>query len=550
MDMFCRQCEQTTRGTACLQVGICGKEAETAALQDLLVHVTMGTAVWAGLGRPLGLNIRGACATMTEAIFATLTNVNFDTARIAAMVLESANVRDRVRSEYLEACASAGVDPARPEGPALLAPKVHMTGMLAQGAALSGHERKRVLGDDIAGLYDLLLLGLKGVASYAWHVQTFGMHDDGVCGFLCDGLARLAGGIFAVPELLERALECGGINMRVMEMLDAAHTGAFGDPVPVKVRTSPIRGKAILVSGHDLKTLHDLLALTAGAGINVYTHGEMLPAHGYPGLRKYRHLAGNYGGAWQDQQREFNEFPGPILMTTNCIQKPSEAYRRRIFTTGPAGWPGVRHLKRGGFDPLLETAAASPGFTFNAPDRNITVGFGRNTLVSSVRAMAGMIRSGRIRRVFVVGGCDGAMEGRSYFTELAKIIPEDCVVLTMACGKYRFNKIDFGSIGGIPRLMDAGQCNDAFAAVKFTLAMAEELGTDANSLPISFILSWFEQKAVAVLLTLLHLGIKDIRLGPSLPAFLTPAVLKTLSERFGLKPTIAPAEDLKTALGG
>jgi len=335
-----------------------------------------------------------------------------------------------------------------------------------------------------------------------------------------------------------------------MELLDAANTGAYGTPTPTRVRVTPVAGKAILVSGHDLKDLDALLQQTAGTGINVYTHGEMLPAHGYPGLKKYSHLAGNYGGAWQDQRQEFDAFPGAILMTTNCIQKPKESYRGRLFTSGLVAWPGVRHIADRNFAPVIEAALAAPGFPADEPEKTILVGFGHGAILAAADSVVAAVKSGALRRIFLIGGCDGAKSGRNYYTDFAKTVPLDCVILTLACGKYRFNKLEFGTLGGLPRLLDCGQCNDAYSAIKVAGALAQVFGCGINDLPLSLVLSWYEQKAVCILLTLLHLGVRNIRLGPSLPAFVTPSVLKVLVEKFNIQPITTVEADLEAALAG
>jgi len=335
----------------------------------------------------------------------------------------------------------------------------------------------------------------------------------------------------------------------VMALLDAANTGAYGQPVPTPVRVTPVAGKAILVSGHDLKDLEELLKQTQGKGINVYTHGEMLPAHGYPQLKKHPHLVGNYGGAWQDQAREFDAFPGAILMTTNCIQRPRETYKARIFTTGLVGWPGVTHVDKSDFGPVIDAALAQPGFAADEPEKTILVGFGHDAVLGVADKVIEAVKAGAIRRFFLIGGCDGAKSGRNYYTEFAQALPKDCVILTLACGKYRFNKLDFGDIGGIPRLLDVGQCNDAYSAIQIALALSNAFKTPVNDLPLSLVLSWYEQKAVCILLTLLHLGIRNIRIGPSLPAFLTPAVVNVLVEKFALTPITTAQEDIKAILG-
>jgi hydroxylamine reductase len=344
------------------------------------------------------------------------------------------------------------------------------------------------------------------------------------------------------------ALRVGEKNLKVMEMLDRGHTESFGHPRPTAVPVTARKGKAILVSGHDLKDLEALLEQTGGTGINVYTHGEMLPAHGYPGLKKYAHLAGNYGGAWQNQVTEFDAFPGPILMTTNCIQRPLESYRDRLFTCGLVAWPGVTHIEERDFSPVIEAALAAEGFSGEEPEQTIMVGFARNAVLDVADKVVEAVKTGAIRHFFLIGGCDGARPGRNYYTELAQAVPDDCVILTLACGKYRFNKLDFGDIGGIPRLLDVGQCNDAYSAVQIALALSEAFDTDVNSLPLTLVLSWYEQKAVAILLTLLHLGIRNIRIGPSLPAFLSAGVVGKLVEGFGLTPVSTPEADLRSIL--
>jgi len=352
----------------------------------------------------------------------------------------------------------------------------------------------------------------------------------------------------AMDGLFGLNMKCGEINLAVMEQLDAANTGTYGNPVPTSVRVTPVKGKAILVSGHDLKDLEVFLEQTKGLGINIYTHGEMLPAHGYPALKKYSHLVGNYGGAWQNQAKEFNAFPGAILMTTNCIQAPREGYKARIFTTGLVAWPGVKNVPNGRFKPVIDAALAAPGFAEDTPEKSILVGFGHNTILGVADKVIGAVKAGKLRHFFLIGGCDGAKSGRNYYTEFAEAVPKDCVILTLACGKYRFNKLEFGDIGGIPRLMDCGQCNDAYSAIKVAVALSQAFGCGVNDLPLSLILSWYEQKACAILLTLLYLGIKNIRLGPSLPAFVTPTVLNVLVEKFNIKPITTVEADLKAAL--
>ncbi|NMC70349.1 MAG: hydroxylamine reductase, partial [Myxococcales bacterium] len=548
--MFCWQCEQTAKGTGCVSSGVCGKDARASALQDLLVEITKGVGMYAHRARQVGgpeARDPEVDVGVIEALFTTVTNVNFDADRLAGVIRRTAELRDRARALYETACAKAGRAPEPPGGPAALVPAGDLDGLVRQGEAAAIPGRIETAGQDVVGLQELALYGLKGAAAYVDHAQILGREDPALYGFFheaLDALTRPA----AVADLLALALRVGEANLKAMELLDAANTGAYGHPTPAKVRITPRRGKAILVSGHDLRDLAVLLEQTAGTGINVYTHGEMLPAHGYPELRKHAHLAGNYGGAWQDQRREFEEFPGAILMTTNCIQRPKESYRGRIFTSGLVAWPGVAHVAHRDFAPVLRAAQAAPGFAEDGPERTITVGFGHQAVLGVAGTVVEAVRAGKIRHFFLVGGCDGAETGRNYYTRFAEAVPRDCVILTLACGKYRFNKLDFGEIAGLPRLLDVGQCNDAYSAIRIAGALAEAFGTDVNGLPLSLVLSWYEQKAVAILLTLLHLGIRNIRLGPKLPAFVTPAALAVLAEKFHVMPITTPEQDLAAIL--
>jgi len=547
--MFCYQCEQTAKGVACTMQGVCGKGPEAAALQDVLVHVTKGISMYAHRARRLGARDRAVDVFVVEALFTTVTNVNFDPARLRNLVVQAATVRDRARRLYEDGCNKAGKEPETLSGPATWAPAGTLPRLLAQGAEIGVEQRRARLGEDVAGLQEIILYGLKGTAAYADHAQILGQEDDAVYAFFHEALDFLAGEPTDASALTTMVLKVGEVNLRVMELLDAANTGAYGHPVPTTVRIEPLKGKAILVSGHDLKDLDELLKQTEGKGINVYTHGEMLPAHGYPGLKKYKHLAGNYGGAWQDQRKEFDAFPGAILMTTNCIQRPKDGYQPRLFTSGLVAWPDVRHISDRNFAPVIEVALAADGFAEDGPGRTITVGFGHEAVMGVAGAVVEAVKSGAIRRFFLIGGCDGAKPGRNYYTEFAEAVPDDCVILTLACGKYRFNKLEFGAVGGIPRLLDVGQCNDAYSAVQIALALGKAFGCGVNELPLSFVLSWYEQKAVCILLTLLHLGIKNIRLGPTLPAFVTPAVLNVLVEKFNIMPITTPQQDLAAILG-
>jgi hydroxylamine reductase len=547
--MFCFQCEQTAKGTGCTVAGVCGKDGQIAGLQDLLVYATKGIAMYAHRAHELGAKDQAIDKFVIEALFTTVTNVNFDPARLQLMLGKASEIRDKARMLYESTCKSKGGKPEALAGPATFALAKDLNGLAKQALEIGIESRKRKLGDDLAGLQELLTSGLKGTAAYADHAMILGKEDDKVYAFFHQALNLLTNEQPTVDELLATILKCGEVNLTVMGLLDAANTSAYGNPVPTKVRIEPVKGKAILVSGHDFKDLEELLKQTEGKGINVYTHGEMLPAHGYPGLKKYKHLAGNYGGAWQDQQKEFDAFPGAILMTTNCIQKPKDTYKGRIFTCGLVAWPGVKHIGDRNFAAVMRAALDADGFKTDGPDKTILVGFGHNAVLGVADKVIEAVKAGKIRHFFLIGGCDGAKSGRNYYTEFAEAVPKDCVILTLACGKYRFNKLDFGDIGGIPRLLDCGQCNDAYSAIQIAVALANAFKTDVNKLPLSLILSWYEQKAVCILLTLLHLGIRNIRLGPSLPACVTPPVLKVLVDKFNIMPITAPAQDLKAILG-
>jgi len=546
--MFCYQCEQTAKGSGCTAFGVCGKDPETAALQDLLVEAVKGLAMVARRARRVGVRDRQADVLSVKALFATLTNVNFDPQAIAGWVRRVVAARDRVKAAYEKACAKAGKKPERLGGPAALVPAADLDDLIRQGEGVSVQNRINRAGEDVAGLEELVVYGLKGAAAYLDHAQILGKEDEKAYATVHEVLDEVAKGGHAAGDLLGLALKVGELNLRAMELLDAANTGAYGHPEPTEVRTTPVKGKCIAVSGHDLKDLEAVLKATEGKGINVYTHGEMLMTNSYPGLKKYKHLVGNYGGAWQDQRKDFEEFPGAILMTTNCLQKPRDSYAARLFTSGTVGWPGVKHISDGNFRPLVEAALAAPGFAEDAPKKTILTGFARNAVLGVADKVIEAVKAGKIRHFFLIGGCDGAKPGRNYYTDLAKAVPQDCVILTLACGKYRFNKLEFGSIGGIPRLLDVGQCNDAYSAIQIALALAKAFNCGVNDLPLSLVLSWFEQKAVAILLTLLHLGVKNIRLGPSLPAFITPPVLNILVEKFNLAPISTPEADLAAIL--
>jgi hydroxylamine reductase len=546
--MFCFQCEQTSKGTGCTEFAGCGKDPETAILQDLLLHATKAVAQYAHRARAWGAVDSLVDQFVLRGLFLTVTNVNFDPEAIERAIRDAALIRDMARALYESAARKAGQSPTQLQGPATWIPAGNRAALARMGEMVSIFSRRAEAGPDVTSLQELLTYGIKGIAAYAEHARVLGAVVEPVYTFLEEALCALAEGEAGSEKLLELCLRCGEVNLKVMEILDAAHTRTFGHPVPTPVRVEPLKGKAILISGHDLKDLEYLLRQTEGRGINVYTHGEMLPAHGYPELKKYKHLVGNYGGAWQDQKTEFARFPGAILMTTNCIQEPMESYSERIFTCGHVGWPGIPHIADHDFTPVIEAALEAPGFEENGADKTILVGFGHNAVLGVADKVVEAVKSGAIRHFFLVGGCDGARSGRDYYTEFAESVPQDCVILTLACGKYRFNKLDFGTIGGIPRLLDMGQCNDAYSAIQVAVALYKAFGCGVNDLPLSLVLSWYEQKAVSILLTLLYLGIRDIRLGPTLPAFVSPGVLKVLVEKFNLMPIRSPEEDLKAIL--
>jgi hydroxylamine reductase len=543
--MFCYQCEQTAKGEGCTKVGVCGKQPDAAAMQDLMVFALVGLAQPAVEARSLGIAVDREIGVFTcEALFSTLTNVNFDPARFVPLLKKAVEYREQLTARV----KAGGGKAAYPGEASAFQPAGTMEALVGQGQK-AGVRSYPGANADIASLKHTLLFGMKGIAAYADHAQILGQEDESVYAFLHRGLAALADKTIDLSACLGLVLECGRTNLRAMELLDAGNTGRYGHPVPTKVPLGVKKGKAILISGHDLRDLEELLKQTEGKGISIYTHGEMLPAHGYPLLKKYSHLYGHYGTAWQNQFREFSEFPGAILMTTNCIQRPQTAYKDRIFTSGVVGWPDVTHIGQRDFAPVVAKALQLPGFSEDRDGKSVLTGFGRNAVLGVAGKVVELVRSGKIRHFFLVGGCDGAKPGRDYYTRFVEQVPKDCVVLTLACGKFRFFDKDLGAIDGIPRLLDVGQCNDAFSAVQIALALAGAFKTGVNELPLSLVLSWYEQKAVAILLSLLALGIKDIRLGPSLPAFVTPAVLDVLVKNYGIKPISTPEADLKAILG-
>ena len=542
--MFCNQCEQVAKGGACRTIGVCGKQPDTAALQDLLIYALKGLSCYVAAGRKAGIVDRDVNVFTVRALFSTLTNVSFDAETISNLIYRCVELREQLK----EKVKAAGVDIKETE-PALFKPAKTISELVKQGEEITGIRAKSSVNPDIQSLQEILLYGLKGIAAYADHAQILGQEDDKVYSFIHESLDALARNESSLGDWLNSVLKAGEINLKVMELLDTANTGKYGHPVPTKVPLGVKKGKAILVSGHDLKDLEDILKQSEGRGIYVYTHGEMLSCHGYPELKKYKRFYGHYGTAWQNQQKAFAEFPGAIVMTTNCIQKPVESYSDRIFTSGVVSWTGIQHISNGDFTSVVEKALALPGFPEDMEGKTVMTGFARNAVLSVADKIIEAVKSKDIRHFFLVAGCDGAKPGRNYYTEFVEKVPKDCVVMTLACGKFRFFDKDLGDIGGIPRLLDIGQCNDAYSAIQIAVALSKAFNVNVNALPLSIVLSWYEQKAVAILLTLLYLGIKDIRLGPSLPAFVTPNVLDVLVEKFNIKPITTPSEDLAEILG-
>jgi len=541
--MFCNQCEQAAKGEGCTKIGVCGKEPDLADLQDLLVYVLQGVSQVAVEGRKIGVTDSEVNLFVCEGIFSTLTNVNFDNDRFIGLINTAVELREALKDKVKDAGGNVDFSGT----PAEFTPADTREGLVQQGKAveLNKHPDEN---PDILSLKQVLLYGLKGVAAYADHAKILGREDEWVYSFVQEALAAMLQKDLTADDLVGLVLKCGEVNLRAMELLDDGNTSTYGHPVPTEVPLGAKKGKAILVSGHDLKDLETILKQTVGKGINVYTHGEMLPCHGYPELKKYDHFYGHYGTAWQNQAKEFAAFPGAIVMTTNCIQKPRASYADNIFTTGLVGWPGLTHIGDKDFTPVIEKALELEGFTEDSDKGSVMVGFARNTVMSVADKIIDSVKNKDLRHFFLVAGCDGAKPGRNYYTEFVEKVPSDCAVLTLACGKFRFFDKNLGDINGIPRLLDIGQCNDAYSAIQIAVALSKAFDCGVNDLPLSMVLSWYEQKAVAILLTLFHLGIQDIRLGPSLPAFITPNVLDVLVKNFAIKPISTPAEDLATIL--
>lgn len=537
--MFCYQCEQTFQGKGCTVAGVCGKSPEVAALQDLLVYMLRGLSQVAVDARKVNIDDESIGIFTCEALFATLTNVNFDPDDIIRYIRKAEEARDDLKSKV----TAAGGTITHNNAVSLLLEK-DKDGLVAQGKRV-GIKSDSTIDPDLHSLQWLLTYGLKGVAAYTYHAYRLGKKDAKIFHFIHEGLAAPLNKSLNVNDFVGLALKCGEINIRAMEILDEGNTETFGHPEPTRLPLGVKQGKAILVSGHDLADLEEILKLTEDKGINVYSHGEMLPAHGYPKLNRYKNFYGHYGTAWQNQNREFAQFPGAILMTTNCLQRPAQSYAANIFTTGPVAYPAIPHVEAKDFSQVVNKALELPGFPSNMEGKYVMVGFGRNAVLNVAGKVIESVKNGHIKRFILVGGCDGAKPGRSYYSEFVDKAPHDTIILTLACGKFKFFDKELGTIDDIPRLLDIGQCNDAYSAVKIALALADAFKVSVNDLPLSLVLSWYEQKAVAILLSLLYLGIRNIRIGPSLPAFITPNILKVLVEKFNIMPTTNVDADLK-----
>ncbi|UOW66666.1 hydroxylamine reductase [Paraclostridium bifermentans] len=543
--MFCYQCEQTAGGKGCTKVGVCSKTPEIAALQDLLIYQIKGISCYAKELIDKGEKVDKEIVSFVEnSLFTTLTNVNFDGDVHEKMLRQSQEIKQSLRSKVSNCsncCEQAEYNLSDTRD------------QMLKDAKRAGIMYDQNLDPDIRSLRQTIIYGLKGISAYGHQARELGYFNDQVDEFYFRALAATTDDKLSVNDLITWTLRTGDMSVAVMQKLDEANTTVYKNPAPHKVNVHIKKGPFIVVSGHDLKDLEMILKQTEGKGINIYTHGEMIPCHGYPELNKYPHLAGNFGGAWQDQQKEFDNIPGCILMTTNCLMKPRDSYKDRIFTTSVVGWDGVKYIGKNAdgekdFSEIINKALELGGFKEDQEPHEILVGFGHNATLSNAPAIIDAVKSGKLRHFFLIGGCDGARPGRNYYTEFAQKVPKDCIILTLACGKYRFNKLDFGEVAGLPRLLDVGQCNDAYSAVRIALALADAFDTDVNSLPLSIILSWYEQKAVADLLALLSLGIKGIYLGPSIPAFLSPNVLQYLVDTFNLQTISTPDKDLASCL--
>ena len=535
---------ETAGGKGCTKLGVCGKTPEVAGLQDLLIYQLKGISCCQKVLMDRGEKPAEDIVRFVESVlFTTLTNVNFDAAVHVELLLQSQQIKEQLRQAVGEAPEVAQVSYNLPETQA----------KMLRDAPMAGIMYDRDLDPDIRSLRQTILYGLKGISAYGHQARELGFHSEQVDAFYFLSLEAITDDTLSVEELIRWTMRTGEIALEVMKVLDDANTQTYENPSPQMVNTRLKKGPFIIVSGHDLKDLEQLLRQSEGSGVNIYTHGEMLPCHGYPGLKKYKHLAGNFGGAWQEQQKQFDNLPGCILMTTNCLMRPRESYKDRIYTTNVVGWDGVKFIPRKengekDFSEIIAHAKALGGYPEDAPPHEILVGFGHHATLEHAEEIVAAVKAGKIRHFFLIGGCDGARPGRNYFTEFAKLVPQDCVILTLACGKYRFNKLDFGTVAGLPRLLDVGQCNDAYSAIKIATALSDAFDTNVNCLPLSMIISWYEQKAVAVLLALLSLGIQNIYLGPELPAFFSPNVLQYLADTFQIHQISEPQDDIKTCL--
>ncbi|WP_368490407.1 hydroxylamine reductase [Clostridium sp. BJN0013] len=542
--MFCYQCEQTFGGKGCTKSGVCGKTPEIANLQDLLIYQLKGISCYAKTLIDRGETIDKNIVTFLEnSLFTTLTNVNFDSNSHVKLLKESQKIKESLRNKS-------------PEGKYPDAATYNLSDTkedMLKDSVKAGIMYDENLDADIRSLRSTILYGLKGISAYGHQARFIGYNSEQIDQFYFLALEATTNDNLTLQDMIRMTMRTGDMSIEVMKTLDKANTSRYKDPSVHKVNVNIKKGPFIIVSGHDLRDLEMLLQQTEGTGINIYTHGEMLPAHGYPELKKYKHLVGNYGSAWQNQQKEFDGIPGCILMTTNCLMRPRETYKDRIFATSVVGWDGVQHIDVNedgtkDFSIIINKALELGGFKEDEKTKEILVGFGHKETLSHANEIVNAVKKGSIRHFFLIGGCDGARPGRNYYTSFAQMVPNDCIILTLACGKYRFNKLDFGTIEGLPRLLDVGQCNDAYSAVRIATALADAFDTDVNSLPLTIILSWYEQKAVADLLALLSLGIKGIYLGPSLPAFISPNILQYLVDTFDIRPISTPEEDLKSSL--
>lgn len=545
-DMFCYQCEQTAGGKGCTKLGVCGKTPEIANLQDLLIYQLKGISFYAKHLLDSGLNVDKSIVSFIEnCLFTTLTNVNFNVDDHVRLLKQSRDIKNNLKNmvgttEYITPAAAYELPEAKAD--------------MLRDAPIAGIMHDKTLDPDIRSLRQTILYGLKGISAYGHQARELSYYSDNVDNFYITALEAITDNTLTVEELIRLTLKTGDMAIEIMKKLDEANTTIYGNPSPHTVNVHIKKGPFIIVSGHDLKDLEMLLKQTEGLGINIYTHGEMLPSHGYDGLKKYKHLVGNFGGAWQDQQKQFDNLPGCILMTTNCLMRPRDTYKDRIYSTNVVGWDGIKYIEKKpdgekDFSEIIKQSLELGGFTEDQEVKEILVGFGHEAALSHAGELVEAVKSKQIRHFFLIGGCDGARPGRSYFTDFATMVPDDCMILTLACGKYRFNKLDFGTVAGLPRLLDIGQCNDVYSAILIANALADAFGTDVNGLPLSLIVSWYEQKAVADLLALLNLGIKNIYLGPTLPAFLSPNVLQYLVDTFQLRLISNPDDDIKTCLG-